>query len=148
MPSLSLNVPIRLRCGSCALLGLDRCADRALCSCGREAGGCSSAQVTGRARLDPAPNSHTTLGPSPSPSSCVGSKVCQGHLEGDREASGKGYLFIYGFMRSCEKALFQTERVLIKNHSSLELMRLRDYPQEHEGLRDSREVPRATCRQF
>lgn len=63
-----------------------------------EAGGYSGAQLIGRAHLDPAPNSCTMLGLSLSPSSCVGSKVCQGCLEGDREALPV-YLCIYGKSR-------------------------------------------------
>lgn len=54
-----------------AQLYLDRCADRSLCSCGRETGSYSGALLIDRAHLNPPSNSGVTLGLSLSPSSCV-----------------------------------------------------------------------------
>lgn len=76
----SLNVPNLIAAqllhpAGPARLYLDRCADRAPCSCGRETGRNSGALLIDRAHLNPPSNSGMTLGLSLSPSSRVGATL-------------------------------------------------------------------------
>lgn len=96
----SLNVPNQipvqlLHPAGPARLYLDRCADRSLCSCGRETGRYSGALLIDRAHLNPPSNSGTTLGLSLSPSSRVGATL---KVTGNQQD-----LFICIFMGSCKK---------------------------------------------
>lgn len=108
----SLNVPNQiavqlLHPAGPARLYLDRCADRAPCSCGRETGRYSGALLIDRTHLNPPSNSGMTLGRSLSSSSRVGATL---KVTGNQQD-----LFICIFMGSCKrKSLSKMENVLIK----------------------------------
>lgn len=96
----SLNVPNQipvqlLHPAGPARLYLDRCADRAPCSSGRETGRYSGALLIDRTHLNPPSNSSMTLGLSLSSSSGIGATL---KVTGNQQD-----LFICIFMGSCKK---------------------------------------------